>query len=470
MSVQMNGRGAWGWLFNPLFLSFELLLLNHFVLHFSATSESSLLGVASLLGFGLLYKSLDFSSQTNQQVGVLVMAAFAESVMIQTDAAFTRTHIQWFACVALVALGVLHLHTLKLVQVGEQLQIQHTFNTRVFDPATLSVEIREPGVTSLFRTGDLLFHAGDDVLRISGVYRPALLRRMLIDELGVKPHFQKASWSGTLWLFLAVIALLVLIEVGLFIALASTLPFDGVGLLVVTIIAWTLVNFIVLNLRLPRVRQDPAADLRSQEKLAEGMWTEIFHQKEGWVTKQLFRCGWGHNDYVRHRLPVLGSKICGTWNPLILVIVHAAMLVYQMVGVHRRIIHQDFVSALPATDVDPSRPFRYNQARVPSKLTAENLPEDIREQMARFHQDLAAVGLSIDDMHADNFRVDVDGTIKAIDGELYTDGEVFLKTLLVRLIDGRQVKGMQAVLGHSRIVRWVDHRAAVDDLVGLNQA
>ena len=68
-------------------------------------------------------------------------------------------------------------------------------------------------------------------------------------------------------------------------------------------------------------------------------------------------------------------------------------------------------------------------------------------------------------MHAGNFRINDHSKILAIDGELYTDGEVFLKNLLVLLFDGRQVKGMTPVLGCTRIVRWVDHRPSVDDIV-----
>ena len=40
-----------------------------------------------------------------------------------------------------------------------------------------------------------------------------------------------------------------------------------------------------------------------------------------------------------------------------------------------------------------------------------------------------------------------------------------MKSLLVRLVDGHRVKGMSPVLGYDRIVRWVDHRASVDDIL-----
>ena len=93
------------------------------------------------------------------------------------------------------------------------------------------------------------------------------------------------------------------------------------------------------------------------------------------------------------------------------------------------------------------------------------MPVDVQSQMNEFQNDLSLTGLTIDDMHANNFRINDRLEIQAIDGELYTDGEVFLKTFLVRLFDGRQVKGMESVLGCNRIVRWVDHRPSVDDFV-----
>ena len=105
---------------------------------------------------------------------------------------------------------------------------------------------------------------------------------------------------------------------------------------------------------------------------------------------------------------------------------------------------------------------------MPKKFNQENVPVDIQSQMNDLQNDLSRVGLSIDDMHERNFRIDNCSKIQAIDGELYTDGEVFLKSLLVRLIDGRQVRGMEPVLGCNRVVRWVDHRPSVDDIVDIS--
>ena len=148
-----------------------------------------------------------------------------------------------------------------------------------------------------------------------------------------------------------------------------------------------------------------------------------------------------------------------------LVAIHVVMLIYQMIGIKRRIIFQDFIPALPKTRLVFERPYRYSQEWIPKEFTEESVPVDIQSQMNEFQNDLFLTGLTIDDMHAKNFRINDRLEIQAIDGELYTDGEVFLKTVLVRLFDGRQVKGMESVLGCNRIVRWVDHRPSVDDLV-----
>tara|TARA_B100000029_G_C17039390_1_gene765329 strand:- start:86 stop:514 length:429 start_codon:yes stop_codon:yes gene_type:complete len=141
------------------------------------------------------------------------------------------------------------------------------------------------------------------------------------------------------------------------------------------------------------------------------------------------------------------------------------MLIYQMIGIKRRVIYQDFIRALPKTKLENGAPYRYSQEWVPHKFVKENLPLNVRSQMRLLQEDLIRVGLWIDDMHAGNFRINDCGEILAIDGELYTDGEVFLKNLLVRLVDGRQVKGMVPVLDCARIVRWVDHRPSVDGIV-----
>ena len=110
------------------------------------------------------------------------------------------------------------------------------------------------------------------------------------------------------------------------------------------------------------------------------------------------------------------------------------------------VIYQDFIRALPKTKLVDGVPYRYSQEWVPHKFVEGNVPQNLRSQIRGLQEDLVRVGLWIDDMHAGNFRIDDCGEILAIDGELYTDGEVFLKNLLVRLVDGRQVKGMESVL------------------------
>jgi hypothetical protein len=136
-----------------------------------------------------------------------------------------------------------------------------------------------------------------------------------------------------------------------------------------------------------------------------------------------------------------------------------------MVGVKRRIVYQDFIRALPKTKLEVGAPYRYSQQWVENGFVSENMPQDVHSQMSDLQEDLSRVGLFIDDMHAGNFRIDQDSRIQAIDGELYTDGEVFVKSLLVRLVDGHRVEGMSPVLGYDRIVRWVDHRTSVDDIL-----
>ena len=109
--------------------------------------------------------------------------------------------------------------------------------------------------------------------------------------------------------------------------------------------------------------------------------------------------------------------------------------------------------------IDPSV-----QDYVAKPLTSENIPEDIVEQFMQLNNDLERCGLHIDDIHAGNVRLTENGEIRIVDGELYTDGEMLVKNFLVKGIDNR-VDSMQPVLGCNRIIRWVDHRLSVDEIV-----
>ena len=468
MRGEWIGRGGWDWMFNPIFLSLEILLID-LVLAKTFTIESpNIVGSAALLLFGLIYKWVDFSSQTKLQVYMIGATAILELVIVFSEFSIDRTLIQSILCITILVVGVFHISRTRIFIMGDTIRVHGLGDKKEFDLPKTSVEVRDPGISMLLRSGELVLHQGGEIYRVSGIYRPELLRRRLIDEGGAIPHFQRASWAGTLWVFILVLAIIAFIESALFIMIYWLLPVEGVFLGVGSLFIWIIANICIFNLRIPRYPVDPAGDLRNQDRIAVGMWTEIFFENEGWVTKQLFRCGWGHNDYVRHRVPIIGSKICGKWNPLALVTIHVVMLIYQMVGVKRRIIYQDFVGALPKTRLAFNVPYRYSQEWVPKKFIQENIPVDIQSQMNDLQNELALVGLSIDDMHARNFRINNRSEIQAIDGELYTDGEVFLKSVLVRLFDGRQVKGMEPVLGCSRVVRWIDHRPSVDGIVEIS--
>ena len=462
---ELGARGGWGWILNPMFLSMEILFIDFILSKWFFIETCSIVGSFVLFVFATIYSWFDFSSQTKLQIYIICVAAISELGILSSKLLIDRTLIQLSLCAAILVCGAFHILVLRVRVIDGSIHARSMFKANKFNPENTTVEIREPGISIIMKTGDLILRDDNFEIRLSGLKNPYLIRRGLIDKFGVSPHFQKATWAGTLWIFLLIVIVIVAIECYLFILIYQAMPANGVTQSIGSLAVWFIANMCILNVRIPRYPNDPANDLRHQTKIAEGMWTEIFHEKDGWVTKQLFRCGWGHNDYTEHRVPVIGSKICGKWNPLVLVIIHSTMLIYQMVGVKRRIVYQDFIRALPKTKLEVGAPYRYSQQWVENGFVSENMPQDVHSQMSDLQEDLSRVGLFIDDMHAGNFRIDQDSRIQAIDGELYTDGEVFVKSLLVRLVDGHRVEGMSPVLGYDRIVRWVDHRTSVDDIL-----
>ena len=280
----------------------------------------------------------------------------------------------------------------------------------------------------------------------------------------------KQAWMGTIPLFVGILlftlGLLFVFFLITYLPLSLYLPrwatFTG------SIIASFILFALFLNIPIPRRKKDPTSDLNINDKIAEGAWCSVYMKKsdKNLVVKQLYFCGWGHNDYRKHKALVIGKeKICGKWNPLILWFLHNYMLLYQMIGLKRRMKFEQTIDALPTTSSVSYMGLRYEQTFVTKELTVENCPEDIVEQFKKLNEDLERCGLYLDDVHARNVRLTQNGQIQIVDGELYSGGEEWIKSKLVVLINGAMVSNMEKVLGNDRIIAWVDHRERVDHIV-----
>jgi len=280
----------------------------------------------------------------------------------------------------------------------------------------------------------------------------------------------KQPWIGTIPLFIGILAFAMelLFVFFLIIQLVLSLYLPIWASLTGSIIGSFILFALFLNAPLPRRRKDPTSDLNIEDKIAEGAWCSVYLKKsdKNLVVKQLYFCGWGHNDYRKHKALVIGKeKICGKWNPLILCFLHNYMLLYQMIGLKRRLRFEQTIDALPTTYNVNYTGLRYEQTFVSKELTVENCPEDIVAQFKKLNEDLERCGLYLDDVHARNVRLTENGQIQIVDGELYSGGEEWIKSKLVVLINGAMVSNMEKVLGNDRIIAWVDHRERVDHIV-----
>ena len=449
------------WFFvNPIFLTLEIILIN-IILDFQFDiKEASLLSASVFAVFSSIYFFLDFSPITPIQSSLILVAAISEFMLSFGSYDFSRYWIMWLLVICQIAVGFSYYRRSPILVSDNGISI----NEKSPPKKDMSVEVRIKMAAGFFGFGDIILHHGVKKHIASGIYQPIEVRRILIDNYGVKPHPQHASWAGTLSPFLAFLIILLSANVAIFFTMYCYLNEISASFRILASIV-SMISFvlILLNIRIPRVRTDPALDLHHLDIVNTGTWTQIFEKTDSLVVKQLFRCGWGHNDYRDHRAPVIGSKICGKWNPLALVLMHKVMLIYQMIGVHRRMIYEHEIQAIPRTYI-ASKPYRYVQDYVAKPLTSENMPEDIVEQFMQLNNDLERCGLHIDDIHAGNVRLTENGEIRIVDGEIYTDGEMLVKNFLVKGIDNR-VDSMQPVLGCNRIIRWVDHRLSVDEIV-----
>lgn len=280
----------------------------------------------------------------------------------------------------------------------------------------------------------------------------------------------KQPWIGTIPFFVLILAFTAGLLLTFFIISYHTfspyLPFWAS--LSVSITTSFILFALFLNIPLPRRQKDPASDLNSNEKITEGAWCSVYRKsnEKDLVVKQLYFCGWGHNDYRKHKAFVIGKeKICGKWNPLILWFLHNYMLLYQLIGLKRRLRFGHTIDAIPSTYKVNYRGLRYEQTYIPKELTVENCPKDIVEQFNKLNEDLERCGLYLDDVHARNVRLTDNGQIQIVDGELYSGGEEWIKSKLVVLFNGEMVSNMEKVLGNERIIAWVDHRERVDNIV-----
>lgn len=280
---------------------------------------------------------------------------------------------------------------------------------------------------------------------------------------------KKQYWLGTIPLFV----FMILIIFGLFafffwISFSIIRPHFSIIISSGISIASAIVLFILfLNIPIPRRRKNPDRDLDGKLMLKIGVWCSVFMKKgdDSKVVKQLYFCGWGHNDYRKHKALVIGKdKICGKWNPLVLWFLHYYMILYQMIGLQRRLKFEKQIEALPETYNVSNRKLRYEQKFVPVELNDDSCPVDLHDQFKKLNDELEKSGLYLDDVHLGNVRLTNDGKIKIIDGELYSGGEEWIKSKLVVLFNGEMVSNMEKVLGNERIVAWVDHRKRVNDL------
>ena len=450
------------WFFtNPVFLSIELILIYSIInIEFLYPNEL-LIGSSFLLLFAFIYYFLDFSPVTPIQTFLIILAVLIQIIFSFFSITIPQFLIPMTLIFSVIVSGLIYFFFSKVIIDNGIVN----FKSNSVESKNVSIESRIRTIGGIFGFGDIILHYKEKKYVISGINNNIEIRRKMIDDHQLQPHKQTATWSGTLVFFLICTMILfspiILCLVYFYIYFSSfTIP-----LRILFSVSLTLFLLILLlNVRLPRIRKDPAFDLINLELINTGMWTKIFLLNDSIVVKQLFRCGWGHNNYNGHKAPIIGEKMCGKWNPLALLIMHNIMLVYQMIGVHRRKIYEHHIEAIPRTYTMPGKYFRYLQEYVPKPLNLQNLPDDIKEQFFSLNEDLKQSGLFIDDIHAGNVRINSEGRIKLVDGELYTDGEILIKNLLVNGIDDR-LNGMEKVLGCERIIRWVDHRQSVDDIV-----
>lgn len=287
---------------------------------------------------------------------------------------------------------------------------------------------------------------------------------------------RKQSWIGTIPLFILILLFAFAIFATFcfltFALLQNVMPLWSVCL--ISLFSGILGFGLFLNIPIPRKGANPSKDLLKEDKIAEGAWCEVYNKKKDptRVVKQLFFCGWGHNDYRKHKAFVIGKeKVCGRWNPLILWFLHNYMILYQLIGLKRRLKFEHQIEALPQTYAVNYHGLRYEQSFVPLPLTPETCPDDVVEQFQQLNAELEKCGLYLDDVHARNVRVTEDGRIRIVDGELYSAGEEWIKSKVVVLFNGEMVSNMEKVLGNERVVAWVDHRQRVDNVVDIrNQA
>ena len=446
---------------NPVFLCLEILAINMILITKFNLNETSFFGGFVFVIFSLVYFFLNFSQITPIQTLLLILSGMFEIITSLLSYNFGRYWIIMALVTSQIIVGLRYYQRTQIIAENKKIIIR----SRDLLIDEISVEVSVKKIGGLFGFGDIILHYKNERYVVSGVYQPVEKRRILIDDFQVKPHIQYAPWEGTLIEFMIFIIVLIIGILSLFFNIFYRLDGVDISLRIILSIIFSLITLIIiLNIRIPRIRKNPALDIMNLDLINTGMWTQIFKFNEKLVIKQLFRCGWGHNDYNKHRSPIIGVKKCGKWNPLILNLMHNIMLVYQMIGIHRRRIYEHQIEFIPRTYLTPGKSYRYLQEYVSKPLTEYNVPDDILEQFIELNNDLERAGLYIDDVHAGNVRLNINDRIRIVDGEIYTDGEVYIKNILVKGIDER-IEGMESVLGCNRIIRWVDNRTSVNEIV-----
>jgi hypothetical protein len=197
-------------------------------------------------------------------------------------------------------------------------------------------------------------------------------------------------------------------------------------------------------------------ELLKSDVIVNGTWTTVYKTPDGKCLKQVSAPGVSHTDFNHVSLPT-PFRYCtrGSGN-LITMLAHRISTRFMMLSVHRiKDMNSEFFPKI--YDIDDKKR-RYIQDYVPNELNPITCPENYKQQIQAISDELEEHGYYVDDIHSKNWMVDNKGILKIIDGELFTDNELYVQQFILNLIDGSQDGNAVPHTDGDRILHWNDGR------------
>jgi hypothetical protein len=208
--------------------------------------------------------------------------------------------------------------------------------------------------------------------------------------------------------------------------------------------------------------KDHNTELDKNNIWIKGTWTTVYKPKNDKIIKQISAPGVSHKNFNHVALPT-PFRMCERDScTLVTMLAHRLSTRFMLLSLNRiKKMNSKFFPKIYKID---KKKRQIVQEYVDYEVNKNTCPANFEEQLKEFNKELEEHGYYVDDVHSLNWRVNKEGQLKVIDGELYTKKELDIQQSLLNSIDGSQDGIAKGHKNANRILHWQDGRPNIEDV------